>query len=166
MELTTIPEFFERRYSREARVVSGAICAFAGILNMGLFPKMGAVFLTYASGLGTNTENAELIVNAITTILILLVLVYTVSGGMVAIIVTANHYWLDAAGGAFALAAGFVFGGQLTRFENRLRFARMVRHAPPRDAGADQAEVRDDARTPQLTATTDADLTVRGSPTG
>ena len=48
-----------------------------------------------------------------------------------AIVVTANHYWVDAAGGAFALSAGFVLGGALTRFESRARFARLVRHAPP-----------------------------------
>ena len=47
-----------------------------------------------------------------------------------AIVVTANHYWLDAAGGAFALAAGYVVAGWLTRFENRLRFAHLVRYAP------------------------------------
>ncbi len=58
-----------------------------------------------------------------------------------AIVVTANHYWLDAAGGAFALTAGFVLAGGLTRLENRLRFARLVRHAPP-VVGAGTAEHR------------------------
>ena len=58
-----------------------------------------------------------------------------------AIVVTANHYWLDAAGGAFALTAGFVLAGGLTRLENRLRFARLVRHAPP-TLDADPAEHR------------------------
>ncbi len=53
-----------------------------------------------------------------------------------AIVVTGNHYWLDAAGGAFALAAGFVIGSQITRLESRLRFARLLRHAPPRAATA------------------------------
>jgi hypothetical protein len=48
-----------------------------------------------------------------------------------AIVVTANHYWLDAAGGAFVLAAGFVVGRHLTHLESRARFARMVRYAPP-----------------------------------
>jgi len=32
-----------------------------------------------------------------------------------AIVVTANHYWLDAAGGAVTLTAGFVLGRALTR---------------------------------------------------
>jgi hypothetical protein len=50
-----------------------------------------------------------------------------------AILVTANHYWLDAAGGAFALTTGFVVSGLITRIDNRVHFARLLRHAPPND---------------------------------
>ena len=50
--LTTIPEYFQVRYARRVRVTAGIICAVAGILNMGLFPKMGATFITHATGLG------------------------------------------------------------------------------------------------------------------
>jgi hypothetical protein len=53
-----------------------------------------------------------------------------------AIVVTGNHYWLDAAGGAFALATGFVIGRQITLLESRVRFARMLRLAPPAVATA------------------------------
>ena len=122
--LTTLPEYFERRYSRRVRVTAGIICALAGILNMGLFPKMGATFITYATGLGRTEQAAvaegpattqpatqvaaadtagpapetptaekararqELMVNVITSLLIALVLLYTVLGGMVSVIVT------------------------------------------------------------------------------
>lgn len=86
MNLTTITEYFERRYSRNVRITAGTLCALAGILNMGLFPKMGATFITYAAGLGD--EDSTLLINVMSTLLILLVLVYTVSGGMVAIIIT------------------------------------------------------------------------------
>jgi hypothetical protein len=48
-----------------------------------------------------------------------------------AILVTANHYWLDAAGGAFALATGFVISGLIIRLEQRVNFARLLRLAPP-----------------------------------
>ena len=51
-KLTTIPEYFQVRYARRVRVTAGIICAVAGILNMGLFPKMGATFITHATGLG------------------------------------------------------------------------------------------------------------------
>lgn len=86
MKLTTIPEYFEHRYNRKVRVVAGVICALAGILNMGLFPKMGATFITFVTGMGGS--DAEMTVNIITSLLILLVLAYTVTGGMVAVIVT------------------------------------------------------------------------------
>jgi len=126
--LTTLPEYFQLRYSRRVRVTAGVICALAGILNMGLFPKMGATFITYATGLGsagaaravveahapgkapvTKTRDPvqgarmaeehmahqratlarqELTVNIVMTIILVIVLVYTVTGGMVAVIVT------------------------------------------------------------------------------
>ena len=88
MRLTTIPEFFEYRFNRRVRVTAGIICALAGILNMGLFPKMGATFITFATGMGSAGEDAQITVNIITSLLILLALLYTVLGGMVAVLVT------------------------------------------------------------------------------
>ena len=88
MKLLTIPEFFEKRYSRRVRIVGGIICAMAGILNMGLFPKMGAIFITYVTGISAHVEDPTMMVNIITSVLILLVLVYTVLGGMVSVIIT------------------------------------------------------------------------------
>ena len=88
MNLLTIPEFFGRRYGRRVRILSGSLCAVAGIVNMGLFPKMGAVFITYVTGCGADVEDTTVIVNVITSVLIVLVLVYTVLGGMVSVIIT------------------------------------------------------------------------------
>lgn len=115
MKLTTLPEYFQARYSRRVRVTAGTICAVAGILNMGLFPRMGATFITYATGLGETKAAQEVLqkgaaapqapapkppaeegglsrhqatVNVITSVLIALVLLYTVVGGMVSVIVT------------------------------------------------------------------------------
>lgn len=84
--LTTIPEYFEQRYGKTVRVTAGVICAAAGILNMGLFPKMGATFITYATGMGG--EDYVLTVNIVTSLMIALVLLYTVLGGMVSVIIT------------------------------------------------------------------------------
>ncbi|MGH9151859.1 MAG: phosphatase PAP2 family protein, partial [Acidimicrobiales bacterium] len=50
-----------------------------------------------------------------------------------AIVVTANHYWLDAAGGVATLGAGFVLGRALTS-----ALAARGRRAVPRRAGAPQ----------------------------
>lgn len=88
LKLTTIPEYFQTRYHRRVRILSGTICVLAGVLNMGLFPKMGATFITYATGLGDTTESTEFMVNLITSLLIVMVLAYTVLGGMVAVLVT------------------------------------------------------------------------------
>lgn len=88
MKLTTIPEYFERRFNSRVRVTAGVICVVAGVLNMGLFPKMGATFITWVSGMGGAGGSAEITVNVITSLLILLVLAYTVLGGMVAVLVT------------------------------------------------------------------------------
>jgi SSS family solute:Na+ symporter len=88
LNLMTISEYFEKRYSRNVRVVGGSICALAGIVNMGLFPKMGATFITYATGLHVSVEDPTIVVNIITSILIIMVLIYTVLGGMVSVIIT------------------------------------------------------------------------------
>jgi len=87
LELLTLPEFFEQRFGRRTRILGGTICAIAGILNMGLFPRMGATFIAYSTGLG-GAEDSEMLINIITSLLIVLVLVYTVLGGMVSVIVT------------------------------------------------------------------------------
>ena len=44
-----------------------------------------------------------------------------------AIIITGNHYWLDAVGGALALAFGFAATAALSHIEGRVRIARMLR---------------------------------------
>jgi len=88
LNLMTIPEYFEQRFDRRTRVVGGIICVVAGVLNMGLFPKMGAVFITYATGLAADGADHSSMVNLITSLLIIMVLVYTVMGGMVSVIIT------------------------------------------------------------------------------
>ena len=35
--IMTMPQLFEMRYSKGVRILAGAICAFSGILNMGIF---------------------------------------------------------------------------------------------------------------------------------
>jgi len=91
LKLLTIPEYFQRRFDRRARLTAGVICVVSGLLNMGLFPKLGAKFIAYSSGLATvgadGLDNA-LLINLIMSLLIVLVLVYTVLGGMLSVIIT------------------------------------------------------------------------------
>ena len=79
----TIPEYYERRYSRGVRVLGGTVMVVSGVLNMGLFLKAGAQFLTAISGL-----QDPLHLKLIMTGLLLLVLFYTVLGGMVSVVIT------------------------------------------------------------------------------
>ncbi|HEV8298227.1 MAG TPA: phosphatase PAP2 family protein, partial [Acidimicrobiales bacterium] len=46
-----------------------------------------------------------------------------------AIVVTANHYWLDAVGGLSVLFVGYLVGSTITRLGERFRAARARRQA-------------------------------------
>ncbi|MBN2475722.1 MAG: sodium:solute symporter family protein [Pirellulales bacterium] len=83
MGVMTIPEFYERRFGRGVRVLGGLLLAGAGILNMGLFLKAGAYFVAGLTGLTDPTA-----VNIVMTVLIALVLFYTILGGMVSVVIT------------------------------------------------------------------------------
>ncbi len=82
LKLMTVPEYFEVKYSRGLRIVTGVLVALGGILNMGVFLKIEGQFLTIVSGI-----DARHLVTVMTAIL-LLELLYTVLGGMVAVVIT------------------------------------------------------------------------------
>jgi SSS family solute:Na+ symporter len=82
MKLMTVPEFFEAKYSRGLRLVTGILVAVGGILNMGVFLKVEGEFLTIVSGI-----DVSYLVYVMTAIL-LLELLYTAVGGMVSVVIT------------------------------------------------------------------------------
>ncbi|MGH9905663.1 MAG: sodium:solute symporter family protein [Pyrinomonadaceae bacterium] len=82
MKLMTVPEFFEAKYSRGLRLLTGILVAVGGILNMGVFLRVEGEFLMRISGI-----DAKYLVGIMTAIL-LLELLYTVVGGMVSIVIT------------------------------------------------------------------------------
>jgi len=43
----TMAQFFEQRYSRNFRVFTGILAFFAGLINFGIFPAVGANFFIY-----------------------------------------------------------------------------------------------------------------------
>jgi SSS family solute:Na+ symporter len=79
----TIPEFYEKRYGRDLRLVGGAILAASGILNMGMFLKADSMFVT--SVMGMNDPDA---LKWAMTIILALVLLYTAVGGMISVVFT------------------------------------------------------------------------------
>jgi SSS family solute:Na+ symporter len=83
LKVLTIPEFYELRFGRKTRILGGVMLALGGILNMGLFLKVGSMFIVGITGMEEGAALAGVMV-----ILLLLVLVYTVLGGMISVIVT------------------------------------------------------------------------------
>ena len=82
MGVMTIPEFYEKRFSRGVRVLGGVILFTAGVLNMGMFLKAGGQFVTAMTGLEEN------LLKIVMTVLLALVLLYTILGGMVSVVIT------------------------------------------------------------------------------
>ncbi len=83
MEVMTIPEFYEKRFGRGVRILGGAILAFSGILNMGMFLKAGSLFVMGITGMTSDLE-LKIIMSA----LLGMVLLYTSLGGMVSVVVS------------------------------------------------------------------------------
>ena len=82
LQLMTIPEYFEIRYSRGLRILTGVLVAVGGILNMGVFLKIEGEFLMVTSGL-----NSRYLIVTMLSILFL-ELIYTAAGGMIAVVIT------------------------------------------------------------------------------
>ncbi|HEX9295220.1 MAG TPA: sodium:solute symporter family protein [Polyangiaceae bacterium] len=82
LKLMTVPEYFEVKYSRGLRILTGVLVAVGGILNMGIFLKIEGQFLTVVTGI----DSRYLVL--VMTIILLLELVYTVLGGMVSVVIT------------------------------------------------------------------------------
>ncbi len=78
----TIPEFFESRFGKEVRWASGLVIVLGGLLNMGVFLRMGGDFLTIVFGLPDGY--LEIMMTAI----LLIVALYTILGGMLSVLVT------------------------------------------------------------------------------
>ena len=87
----TLPEFFERRYSRNFRVFAGLVAYTAGIINFGIFPAVGARFFIYFMGLPESFDVAGLALSTFPCLMIILLstaLYFVYAGGQVAVMVT------------------------------------------------------------------------------
>jgi len=78
----TIPEFYQLRYSRRVRLIGGALLFLGGVLNMGIFLKFDGIFLAEVMGFGQGA------LALIMTVMVLVVIAYTIWGGMFSIVVT------------------------------------------------------------------------------
>jgi len=83
MKVLTIPEFYEKRFDRKTRILGGIMMVLGGILNMGLFLKVGSMFIVGITGLSATSWALP----AVMIFLITLVLIYTVLGGMISVVI-------------------------------------------------------------------------------
>ena len=98
MKVKSIPEYYNIRFGPKTRILGAILLCLGVILNMGLFLKVGAIFIQTIFGLN-NDDNLLVI---IMFILIVLVLIYTISGGMISVIVTDYIQFV-------ILSIGFIF---------------------------------------------------------
>lgn len=78
----TIPELFDKHYGQRIRWMSGVVIVLGGLLNMGVFLRIGGDFLVAACGL--NPGYLEITM----TLLLVSVAVYTILGGMLSVLIT------------------------------------------------------------------------------
>ncbi len=81
-DVITIPELFEKRFGKHVRWLAGLVVVLGGVLNMGIFLRLGGEFLVHVTGLPK--EYLEITMTA----LLAIVLLYTVLGGMLSVLVT------------------------------------------------------------------------------
>ena len=84
LEVLTIPEFYEKRFNKQIRVLGGILLVLAGVLNMGLFLKVGSMFIVGVTGMASEGEALKWVMVG----LLVLVLIYTTLGGMISVVLT------------------------------------------------------------------------------
>jgi Na+/proline symporter len=78
----TIPELFQKRFGTKVRWLAGLVVILGGVLNMGIFLRLGGEFLVHVTGMDPSYLQWTM------TVLLGIVLVYTVLGGMLSVLVT------------------------------------------------------------------------------
>ena len=99
LKVLTIPEFYEKRFGKDIRILGGFLLTFGGVLNMGLFLKVGALFLVGVTGLSPT------FLPWVMTGLLILILFYTCMGGMWSVIMTDYMQFCVMSIGLFAVVA-------------------------------------------------------------
>ena len=84
LKVKSIPEYYNIRFGKNTRIIGAILLSLGGILNMGLFLKVGAVFIQNIFGFSSNDFSLIIIMG----VLLILVLVYTMLGCMISVIVT------------------------------------------------------------------------------
>ena len=87
----TLGQFFEIRYSHKFRIFAGSLAFFAGVVNFGIYPGIGARFFMYFCGLPQYFTFLGIEVSTFVVIMVLLLslaLLITFWGGQISVMVT------------------------------------------------------------------------------
>ena len=82
--VVTIPQLLDQRFGPRVRWAAGIVIVLGGLLNMGVFLRIGGEFLVLVCGLGGDAFPLEWMMTA----LLVMVAVYTILGGMLSVLVT------------------------------------------------------------------------------
>lgn len=82
LKVITIPEYYELRFGKNVRILGGILLFLGGVLNMGVFLRMDGIFLTETMGFSPD------VLAIVMTIMLLIVISYTVLGGMFSVVIT------------------------------------------------------------------------------
>jgi solute:Na+ symporter, SSS family len=78
----TIPELIEKQFGSNVRWAAGVVIVLGGLLNMGVFLRIGGQFLVRVAGINPNYLEITM------TILLIGVAAYTIFGGMLSVLIT------------------------------------------------------------------------------
>jgi SSS family solute:Na+ symporter len=78
----TIPELFQKRFGTKVRWLAGLFIVLGGVLNMGIFLRLGGEFLVAVTGMPAHW------LEWVMTVLLSMILLYTILGGMLSVLVT------------------------------------------------------------------------------
>ena len=82
----TLAQFFEKRYSRKFRIFAGIVAFFAGLINFGIFPAVGAQFFINFCGLPDSLLGIPMY-PLVMIILLGIALYFVYTGGQIAVII-------------------------------------------------------------------------------
>ena len=84
MNIKSIPEFYANRFSTRTRIIGALLLVVGGMLNMGIFLNICAKFIQAIFGFEANDSTLKIIM----ILLLFIVLIYTMTGGMLSVIIT------------------------------------------------------------------------------
>ena len=82
----TLAQFFEKRYSRKFRIFAGIVAFFAGLINFGIFPAVGAQFFINFCGLPDYFLGIP-VYPLVMIVLLGIALYFVYTGGQIAVII-------------------------------------------------------------------------------